>query len=137
MKMKKLKKQLRGNAKSVRKSVGRSVSDSVEMATEMAKSSPRRVAATVVGVAIAGAGVTAAARYVRSSNGVATLHVVSDGADGWIVKEEGAHEPVGVFGTKRKALRAARSAASESAPSDLVIHRVDGSVARSHHYEPS
>jgi hypothetical protein len=94
--------------------------------------------ATAIGAALVGAvGVMAAYRYFRRPNGSATLHVVTDGEDGWMIRDEGSSTPVRSFGTKREALQAARLAAADAAPSHLVIHRADGSVSREHRYEPT
>jgi len=131
---KKMEKRLAKSAKSVRKAVG----DSVDMVADEARSHPGRSAAAALGVALVGAaGVTAAYRYLRRSNGEATLHVVPDGDDGWMIQDEGSPTAVSSFGTKREALRAARAAAADAAPSQLVIHRADGSVSREHRYEPT
>lgn len=92
---------------------------------------------TVAGVAagVAGvAGLAAAIRYLRrNSEGRARLHVRADG-DQWVVTEEGADKPLNTFQTKDEALEAAREIATKAAPSELVIHRLDGSVMRSHTY---
>jgi hypothetical protein len=128
----KMEKQLGRSAKSVRKSMG----DSVESVTGKASSSTGRSAATALGVALMGAaGVTAAFRYLRHPNGGTTLHVVPDGEEGWKIEDERAPNSVSSFGTKREALRAARTAAAKAAPSQLIIHRADGSVSRAHKYE--
>lgn len=130
---KKTEKQLDKSAKSVREAVG----DSVERVAGEARSRPGRSAAAL-GLALVGAaGVTAAYRFLRRPNGVPTLHVVPDGEGGWMIQDDGSSYAVNSFGTKREAVRAARSAAADAAPSHLVIHRADGSVSREHRYEPS
>lgn len=118
------------------KSVGNAVGDSVERVSDEVRSHPTRSAVAALGVALVGAGVTAAYRYLRRSNGVATLHVVSDGEDGWMIRDGDSIAAVSSFGTKREALDAARAAAAAAAPSQLIIHTADGSVLREHHYEP-
>jgi len=129
---KKMKKRLGKRTKAVRDAV----SDSVESVSDEARSHPGRSAAAALGVALVGAaGVTAAYRFLRRADGVATLHVVPDGEDGWMVRDGNSSGPVNSFGTKREALRAARAAAADAAPSQLVIHRADGSVSREHRYE--
>ena len=130
---KKVEKQLGKGAKAV----GDAVGDSVERVSDEARSHPGRSAAAALGVAIVGAaGITAAYRFFRRPDGDATLHVVPDGEDGWVVRDGGSSVTVGSFGTKREALLAARAAAADAAPSQLVIHRSDGSVSREHRYEP-
>lgn len=96
--------------------------------------------AKVAGVAAAGvagiAGLAAALHYLRrDSQGRATLHVVANDSE-WHITADGQEEPLHRFPTKEEAVDAAREAAQEAAPSDLVIHRLDGSVMRSHSYEP-
>jgi hypothetical protein len=131
---KKMEKRLGKGAKAVRNAVG----DSVDRVSDGARSRPGRSAAAALGVALVGAaGVTAAYRYLRRPNGAATLHVVADGEDGWMIRDGGSSAAVSSFATKREALRAARAAAAEAAPSQLVIHRADGSVSREHRYEPT
>ena len=128
-----MKKRLGKRATAVRDAVG----DSVERVSDEARSHPGRSAAAALGVAIVGAaGITAAYRFFRRPDGDATLHVVPDGEDGWVVRDGGSSVTVGSFGTKREALLAARAAAADAAPSQLVIHRSDGSVSREHRYEP-
>lgn len=131
----KMEKQLSRSVKSARKSMG----SSLDNVTGKTNSNTGRSAATAFGVALVGAaGVTAAVRYLRHPNGAATtLHIVPDGEDGWRVENERAPHAVSSFGTKREALRAGRAAAAESAPSQLVIHRADGTISRAHKYEPA
>lgn len=129
-----LHKRIRAGAKSARDSV----EDSVEAAGDSVRAHPGRTAATVLGVVLAGAaGVGAALRFWRRDDGETTLHVMSDGAEGWTVERDGATEPLASFDSKKKAVHAARSAATAAAPCDLLIHRADGSVSRTHHYERS
>lgn len=120
------------------KAVGDAVGDSVERVSDEVRSHPGRSTAAALGVALVGAaGITAAYRFLRRPDGVATLHVVPDGEDGWMIRDGGSAAPVSSFGTKREALLAARTAAADAAPSQLVIHRADGSVSRKHRYEPT
>lgn len=96
--------------------------------------------AKVVGVAAAGvagiAGIAAALHYLRrDSAGRARLHVVASESD-WLLTAEGKDGPLETFRTKEEAVDAARGVAQKAAPSELVIHRLDGSVMRSHSYEP-
>jgi hypothetical protein len=132
-------------AKSLKKKVEQRVRKGVKSAGKIIdKLSPNRggpSAAKVAGVAVAGvagaAGVVAAVQHFRkSSKGRATLHVRADG-DRWIIAMDGAEEPADAFSTKEEALHAARDVAADAAPSELVIHRLDGSVMDKHSYEPS
>jgi hypothetical protein len=120
------------------KAVGDAVGDSVERVSDELKSRPGRTAAAALGVALVGAaGITAAYRFLRRPDGVATLHVEPDGEDGWRIRDGGSDAPVKSFGTKREAVDAARTAAADAAPSQLIIHRADGSVSRKHRYQSS
>jgi poly(hydroxyalkanoate) granule-associated protein len=55
--------------------------------------------------------------------------------DGWAVTVSGEAEARGVYPTKDEALEAARSLAAAQAPSQLVVHRKDGSVQDTLSYE--
>ena len=123
---KKLEKHARLSAKSVEESLGKLRSGDVSSKTAMA-------GAVVAGVA----GVVAAIHLLRRDKDErAILHVVAK-QDQWEINADGADRPVGVFGTKKAAVDAARHAATEAAPSELVIHRKDGSVMRRHSYRPA
>jgi hypothetical protein len=128
----KMEKRLGKRAKAVREAVG----DSVERVSDEAKSHPGRSAAAALGVALVGAAGITAYRFLRRPNGAATLHVLPDGEDGWMIRDGDSSDAVSSFATKREALSAARAAAAEAAPSQLIIHRADGSVSREHRYEP-
>lgn len=96
--------------------------------------------AKVAGVAAAGmagaAGIAAAVRYLRrDGKGRARIHVTANGSE-WLISADGQDEPLQVFRTKEEAVDAGREAALAAAPSELVIHRLDGSVMRSHSYDP-
>lgn len=104
-------------------------------------SSKARVAG-YTGAALAGAaGVAAAVRHIRNgapteegSSRATRLHVRHNGK-GWDLVAEGEREPVDTFDTKKQAVNAARRVATKSAPSELVIHRADGSEEESHRYQ--
>lgn len=123
---KKIEKRLKKGAKSLEKSV------------KNLKPKDGPSAAKIAGVAVAGAagvaGIAAAVKYLRDGRGAATLHVTPDGADGWSITTEGRDKPVGAFGTKKAAVRAAREEAARIGPSELVIHRADGTIQKSHSY---
>jgi hypothetical protein len=91
--------------------------------------------AVVAGAAVAGAaGVAAAVRYARrGADGAVKLHIRA-GDEGWDLTADGSEKPAQTFDTKKDAIDAGREAAAKAAPSDLVIHRRDGSVQRSHAY---
>jgi len=60
---------------------------------------------------------------------------VASREDGWAVTLTGAANPLGVYPTKDEALEAARSLAGAHAPSQLVVHRKDGTVQDTLSYE--
>jgi poly(hydroxyalkanoate) granule-associated protein len=55
--------------------------------------------------------------------------------DGWAVEKQGRERAVSVHPTKDEALEAARAVASEHRPSELVVHRKDGTVQDTVVYE--
>lgn len=128
-------------AKPLKETLGKHVRErvaSVEESIEKLRASGGASTATVAGAAVVGAaGIVAALHLLRrDKGGPAALHVVAR-SDHWEIIADGTDEPVAVFDTKKEAVHAARTAAAEAAPSTLVIHRVDGSVMRSHSYQPA
>lgn len=91
----------------------------------------------IAGVAAAAAttGLAVLAAKKRAAPAV-VFHVTADG-DGWTLKGEGGKQAVSRHPTKKQAVSAARDVAHANAPSRLVIHRQDGSVQRTHEYEPA
>jgi hypothetical protein len=88
--------------------------------------------------AIGAAGVAAAAVAgiaVKRKLGGATVYTVRPTDDGWAVAADGSKRASSTHKTKREAVDAGRSLAKSKAPSQLIIHRVDGSVQDSHTYE--
>lgn len=55
--------------------------------------------------------------------------------DGWAVERKGAERAVSLHATKDEALEAARAVAANHRPSELVVHRKDGSVQDTVAYE--
>ena len=95
------------------------------------------VAAGTGVVAVAAAGVAVAVHLLRKeSHDEATFHVNvnANGDGGWALRAEGSDDPVQTFPTKASAVRAARKAAADAAPSDLLIHLSDGTVQATHSY---
>lgn len=123
---KKVKKRVRKGAKAVEKSM------------KSLRANERPSTGKLVGAAVAGVagvvGIAAAVQHLRKgSNGKVTLHVRTEG-DHWVLVADGADEPVETFRTKEEAVEAARNAAAQAAPSELVIHRLDGTVMKTHSY---
>ncbi len=73
----------------------------------------------------------AASRMVSRSK---TYHVKKSG-DQWAIELEGASRATSLHATKKEAVSAARDLAAGKRPSQLVIHRVDGTIQDSHTYE--
>lgn len=93
--------------------------------------------AGVAGAMASAAGIAAAMRYMRRGpRSASTLHVVPNG-EGWAITTDGSSEPIQSFPTKKEAVDAGRAVASKAAPSDLIIHRADGSVQIQHTYDAS
>lgn len=140
---KKIEKRMKKGGKAVEKQAkaARKKAKAVKKKVEKTLSSSKRPStAKVAGVAAAGvagiAGIAAAVQYLRrDAEGRAVLHVIADESE-WHITSEGKEEPLGRFPTKEETVEAARQLAQEAAPSDLIIHRLDGSVMRSHSYEP-
>jgi len=59
---------------------------------------------------------------------------VAPNDDGWKITVEGEDAPIASHDTKKEALSAARTAAKEQAPSQLVVHKQDRSVQESFSY---
>jgi hypothetical protein len=127
---KKTKRRLRRGAKAVETSI-----ENLRPSHRKSGGKASVVAGTgVLVAAAAGAAVAAHLRRKRSHDG-ATFHVNLDGDKGWALRAEGSDDPIGTFSTKASAVRAARKAAADAAPSDLMIHLSDGTVQATHSYQ--
>jgi hypothetical protein len=91
----------------------------------------------IAGAAVAGVAAAAATAgiLVRRRGGTPITYHVRPTEDGWTVGPEGADAPASTHSTKRAAVTEARRLAGEHAPSQLVIHRTDGTVQARHSYE--
>lgn len=56
------------------------------------------------------------------------LHVVPNNPSGWAVKEAGASRPLQTFTTKQPATDWAVARAKANQPSQVVVHRSDGTI---------
>lgn len=91
---------------------------------------------------VAAAAVAAGVAYYRgtrgsggaSSNGRTVYHVLP-ASEGWQVKGEGAERSVSHHSTKKEALSAGRELAHGKVPSQLVVHKSDGSIQESWSYD--
>lgn len=91
----------------------------------------------IAGVAAAAATTGLAALAAKKKTAPAVVYHVTPDGDGWSVKGEGAKNAVSRHSTKKEGVSAAREIAQANAPSRLVIHRQDGSIQRSHEYDPA
>ena len=86
--------------------------------------------------AAAGVAAAAAVGYATLRNGSksrTTYHLLPND-EGWEIRAEGADRATKKFDTKDEALDAARDLARNAEPSQLIIHRTDGTVSTSHTY---
>lgn len=93
-----------------------------------------KVAAAAVGAVAAAAAGVAVVRAVRRDRRT-VLHV-SPNEERWEIRAEGNKAPSKTFDTKEEAVTFARGMAHRRVPSELVIHRADGSEQDRHTYEP-
>lgn len=95
-----------------------------------------RVLATAAGVAAATAAGVVAVRKMKGDKEqpLKVFHVLPAN-DGWSVKAEGAQRAASTHSTKKEALDAARELVKSKEPSQLIIHRLDGSVQDAHTYQ--
>ncbi len=91
----------------------------------------------IAGVAAAAATTGIAAFAAKKRTAAAVVYHVTPDGDGWSVKSEGAKGHLSRHATKKEAVSAAREVAHASAPSRLVIHKQDGTIQRTHEYEPT
>lgn len=95
-----------------------------------------KILAATAGVAAAAA--AAGVAYFRTSKGSAngrTVYHVLPASEGWQVKGQGAERASSVHGTKKEALTAGRDLAHGKVPSQLVVHKSDGTVQESWTYD--
>lgn len=92
----------------------------------------KKVIGAAAGVAAAATAAGLAAAKIKA--GKLTVYHVRPGEEGWAVEAEGAKQASSTHRTKRQAIKAGRTLAAESSPSQLVIHRSDDSVQKEHSY---
>jgi hypothetical protein len=126
---KKTEKRLRRGAKTVEKSI-----KNLRPGRKKSGRKSSVVAGTGVLVAAAAGAAVAVRLLTKGPLDAATFHVNLDGDGGWNLRAEGSDDPIQAFRTKAMAVRAARKAAADAAPSDLVIHLSDGTVQATHSY---
>lgn len=66
-----------------------------------------------------------------------TVYHVVTADEGWKVELEGTDKPLSTHGTKEEALDAARTVAQKKLPSQIVVHRMDGTIQTNYSYDPA
>ena len=93
-----------------------------------------KILAGAAGLAAAATAAGAVIYKKKSNSGRTVYHVKPDG-EGWTVKGDGAERASSTHGTKKEALTAARELAHNKVPSQLVVHKADGSVQEKWSYD--
>lgn len=96
------------------------------------KVSGKKVVAAALGVAAATTAGVVAFNKTRSNR---TVLRVKPNGERWDLQIGGNRQPTKTFDAKKEALAAARETAHRSIPSELIIHRADGSEQDRHRYE--
>jgi poly(hydroxyalkanoate) granule-associated protein len=78
---------------------------------------------------------TPATTPAAASNGARKVYHVTVHDEGWKVEAEGATRATSVHGTKNEAVSAAKELAQNQRPSQVVIHKQDGSFQTEHTYD--
>ncbi|MDX1630452.1 MAG: DUF2188 domain-containing protein [Thermoanaerobaculia bacterium] len=99
------------------------------------RTSKKKILATAAGVAAATAAGVVVAKKIKQSNAedLKVYHVLPV-EDGWAVKAQHEGHPHSTHATKKEALEAAREVVKGDGPTQLIIHRKDGSLQDSHRY---
>ncbi len=97
----------------------------------------KQVATGLGAAAAAAAGVVAIRKLRAARKDAASMSVyhLEPREEGWKLTLEGALGAEAHFETKEEGLAAARELAGEQAPSQLVVHRADGSEQSRHQYD--
>lgn len=95
-------------------------------------STGKKIAAAALGAGAAAVAGVVTARALRRR--AAVIHV-EPGPESWQLRVEGERKPARVLETKDEAVSAGREMAHSRAPSELVIHRADGTEQTRHAYE--
>ena len=92
----------------------------------------------IAGAAGLAAAATAAGAVLykrKSGSGHRTVYHVKPNGEGWAVEGDGAERAASTHETKKEALSAARELAHKKVPSQLVVHKADGSVQEKFSYD--
>jgi hypothetical protein len=121
----------------------RATAAAAAVSTAASKLSKRATIAAAVGTAAAAVAASLAARKVRansrsarrqSHNGAVTILRVKPHGEGWALFIGDNRSAARTFEVKKRAVDSARELAHKNAPSELVIHRTDGSTQSKHQY---
>ena len=129
----------RSAASSVKSTAG-AVGDKVARGAKNVKKSAAglskgQLIAGAAGLAAAATAAGAVLYKTKSGSGNRTVYHVKPDGEGWVVKGDGAERAVSTHDTKKEALTAARELAHGKAPSQLVVHKSDGSVQEKFTYD--
>lgn len=97
------------------------------------RSTLKKIAAVAAGAGVATIAGLVTVRAIKRKG--PTVIRVEPAPESWQLRVSRDEQATRVFGTKKEAVSAARQLAHQRAPSELVIHRADGSVQARHAYD--
>jgi len=121
--------------KSTAGSLGGKVAQSAKSVKNGANLSTGQLIAGAAGLAAAATAAGAVLYKMKSGSGHRTVYHVKPNGEGWAVEGDGAERAASTHETKKEALSAARELAHKKVPSQLVVHKADGSVQEKFSYD--
>jgi hypothetical protein len=121
--------------KSTAGSLGGKVAKSAKSMKNGANLSKGQLIAGAAGLAAAATAAGAVLYKMKSGSGHRTVYHVKPNGEGWAVEGDGAERATSTHETKKEALSAARELAHKKVPSQLVVHKADGSVQEKFSYD--
>lgn len=121
--------------KSTAGSLGGKVAQSAKSVKNGANLSKGQLIAGAAGLAAAATAAGAVLYKMKSGSGHRTVYHVKPNGEGWAVEGDGAERASSTHETKKEALSAARELAHKKVPSQLVVHKADGSVQEKFSYD--
>lgn len=121
--------------KSTAGSLGGKVAKSAKSMKNGANLSKGQLIAGAAGLAAAATAAGAVLYKRKSGSGHRTVYHVKPNGEGWAVEGDGAERAASTHETKKEALSAARELAHKKVPSQLVVHKADGSVQEKFSYD--
>jgi hypothetical protein len=121
--------------KSTAGSLGGKVAKSAKSVKNGANLSTGQLIAGAAGLAAAATAAGAVLYKMKSGSGHRTVYHVKPNGEGWAVEGDGAERATSTHETKKEALSAARELAHKKVPSQLVVHKADGSVQEKFSYD--